>query len=104
MTICIFLGKHLGNYLVIVYFTTKALFRTNAVCRISLLNSFFGQKFHLFGVQVLERILGGQDGDIQSRYFPKVTLCDFHIRKTLHPRNLHGHTVQCFLPLNLFSQ
>lgn len=60
MTICIFLGKYLGNYLIIVYFTTKALFIMNAVCQIFLLNLFLGQDFHLFGVQVLQRILAGR--------------------------------------------
>jgi hypothetical protein len=122
MTICIFLGKYLGNYLVIVYFTTKALFITNAVCQIFLLNLFLGQEFHLFGIQVLKRILEGRGKndfqrnlffhkflyqlgwDTQSRYFPKVTLCDFQIREALHPRDSHRYTVQCVLPLNLFSQ
>ena len=42
--------------------------------------------------------------DTQSQYFPKVTLCDFQIREALHPRDSHRYTVQCVLPLNLFSQ
>jgi hypothetical protein len=104
MTVCIFLGKYLGNYLIIVYFTTKALFITNAVCQIFLLNLFLGQEFHLFGIQVLKRIFEGRGWDTQSRYFPKVTLCDFQIREVLHPRDSHRYTVQCVLPLNLFSQ
>ncbi|CAF2622610.1 unnamed protein product [Rotaria sp. Silwood2] len=104
MTICICMGKYLGNYLIIVYFTTKALFITNAVCQIFLLNLFLGQEFHLFGIQVLKRILQGRGWDTQSRYFPKVTLCDFQIREALHPNDSHRYTVQCVLPLNLFSQ
>ncbi|CAF0815838.1 unnamed protein product [Rotaria sordida] len=104
MTICICMGKYLGNYLIIVYFTTKALFITNAVCQIFLLNLFLGQEFHLFGIQVLQRILQGRGWDTQSRYFPKVTLCDFQIREALHPSDAHRYTVQCVLPLNLFSQ
>ncbi len=104
MTVCIFLGKYLGNYLIIVYFTTKALFITNAVCQIFLLNLFLGQEFHLFGIQVLKRIFEGRGWDTQSRYFPKVTLCDFQIREALHHRDSHRYTVQCVLPLNLFSQ
>ena len=42
--------------------------------------------------------------DTQSKYFPKVTLCDFQIREPLHLRDSHRYTVQCVLPLNLFSQ
>ncbi|CAF3739677.1 unnamed protein product [Rotaria socialis] len=104
LTICICLGKYLGNYLIIVYFTTKALFIANAVCQIFLLNLFLGQEFHLFGIQVLKRILQGRGWDTQSRYFPKVTLCDFQIREALHLNGSHRYTVQCVLPLNLFSQ
>ena len=33
-----------------------------------------------------------------------MTLCDFQIREALHPRDSHRYTVQCVLPLNLFSQ
>ena len=67
MTICIFMGKYLGNYLIIVYFTTKALFITNAVCQIFLLNLFLGQEFHLFGIQVFTRIIEGR-GMEESAY------------------------------------
>ena len=60
LTICAFVGKYLGNYLTIVYFTTKALFIANVVCQIFLLNLFLGQEFHLFGIQVIKRILDGR--------------------------------------------
>jgi hypothetical protein len=56
----LFLYKYLGNYLVIAYFTRKALFIANGVCQIFLLNLFFGQEFHLFGIQVLKKILEGR--------------------------------------------
>jgi hypothetical protein len=68
MTVCIFLGKYLGNYLIIVYFTTKALFITNAVCQIFLLNLFLGQEFHLFGIQVLKRILEGRGKIFRNQF------------------------------------
>ena len=60
MIVCICMGKYLGNYLIIVYFTTKALFILNSVFQIFLLNLFLGQEFHLFGVQVLQRIIEGR--------------------------------------------
>jgi hypothetical protein len=72
MTVCIFLGKYLGNYLIIVYFTTKALYITNAVCQIFLLNLFLGQEFHLFGIQVLHRILQGRGKNYYSKKFSKI--------------------------------
>jgi innexin len=73
MTVCIFMGKYLGNYLIIVYFTTKALFITNAVCQIFLLNLFLGQEFHLFGIQVLSRILEGRGENYSSAFVAEVT-------------------------------
>ena len=60
MIVCICMGKYLGNYSIIVYFTTKALFILKSVFQIFLLNLFLGQEFHLFGVQVLQRIIEGR--------------------------------------------
>ena len=60
MIVCICMGKYLGNYSIIVYFTTKALFILKSVFQIFLLNLFLGQDFHLFGVQVLQRIIEGR--------------------------------------------
>ena len=54
-------------YLQLEIITTKALFITNAVCQIFLLNLFLGQEFHLFGIQVLKRIIEGRGKLIEKK-------------------------------------
>ena len=42
--------------------------------------------------------------DVESRLFPKTTLCDFSIREYGHPKLAHEYTVPCVLLLNLFNE
>ncbi|KAL7675035.1 hypothetical protein ACOME3_001303 [Neoechinorhynchus agilis] len=97
-------GRFLGNYLIILYFSVKCMFGLNVICQIFLLSEFLGQKFQLFGIEVLKRMLAGQGWDSSSKYFPKVTLCDLKVREPGHPQISHQYTVQCVLPINLFNQ
>lgn len=41
---------------------------------------------------------------MESRLFPKTTLCDFSIREYGHPKLAHEYTVPCVLLLNLFNE
>ncbi len=59
-----------------------------------------GYNFHMFGFHVAKHILHGDEWD-QSERFPRVTLCDFHIRQNT---NVHRYTFQCVLPINLFNE
>ncbi|KAH3754631.1 innexin unc-9-like [Dreissena polymorpha] len=94
-------GKRYGNFLVGVYFIVKILYITNAIGQLFLLNEFLGQDYNLFGFQVLDDLINGKDDWTASHRFPRVTLCDFQIRQF---NNIHRYTVQCVLPINLFSE
>ncbi len=61
---------------------------------------FPGYNFHMFGFHVAKHILHGDEWN-QSERFPRVTLCDFHIRQNT---NVHRYTFQCVLPINLFNE
>lgn len=53
----IIFGKKQGNYLLFVYLFTKLLFIGNVVCQLFLLNKFLGNKYNLYGLELLMNIL-----------------------------------------------
>jgi len=55
----------------------------------------------LYGIQVISDLINNQGWEA-SPFFPRVTLCDFKIRRL--GDNLHNYTVQCVLPYNLFNE
>jgi len=93
-------GRRHGNYLIAVYIAVKLLFLANVVGQLFALNLFLGQDFHLFGIDVLRAMIAGYDWTTSSR-FPRVTLCDFRVRRLA---NVQRYTVQCVLPINLFNE
>jgi len=96
------MGKLYGNYLISLYLVVKILYIINALGQLWLLNSFISNdtnKYQLYGVDVLIAIWNKQQPD--TRLFPRITLCDFQIREM---QNVHDHTVQCALPINLFNE
>jgi len=92
--------RHLSSYIVILFTLVKFLFLFNSFVQIFLLNTFLGNDYHLFGLEVLDKFLRGLDWG-ESKRFPRVTLCDFHIREI---GIIHRYTVQCVLPINLFNE
>jgi len=93
-------GRRHGNHLTAGYLAVKLLFLVNVVGQLFALNVFLGQDFHLFGVDVLRAVVAGRDWTASSR-FPRVTLCDFRVRRLA---NVQRYTVQCVLPINLFNE
>ena len=92
-----FAGKLYGNYLITAYLAVKLLYLGNAIGQLFLLDAFLKIDYHLYGVQVVERLIRGQDWGYSER-FPRVTLCEFEIR---HQSRVHQYVVQCALTINL---
>ncbi|CAF1597633.1 unnamed protein product [Adineta ricciae] len=92
--------RHLSAYLVVLFTFVKLLFLINSLIQIVLLNAFLGNEYHLFGFEVINKFMRGLDWG-ESKRFPRVTLCDFHIREV---GIVHRYTVQCVLPINLFNE
>ena len=97
---CMFCGRRYGNYIVSLYIVVKLLYLGNTVLQLYLLDLFLGSDYHLYGFQVAKSIVTGHNITSSDR-FPKVTLCDFEIREL---GNVHKHTVQCVLPINMFNE
>jgi innexin len=90
-----------GTYLVCLYLLIKIFFLSNSLGQLFLLNVLLGHKnFHLYGIEIMQNILNGRDAS-DSVYFPRVTMCDFKVRDVAQ---VHTHTVQCVLPINLFNE
>jgi hypothetical protein len=92
--------RHLSSFIVLLFTFVKFLFLFNSLVQIFLLNAFLGNDYHLFGFEVLLNLIRGLDWG-ESKRFPRVTLCDFHIREI---GIVHRYTVQCVLPINLFNE
>ena len=92
--------RHLSSFIVLLFTFVKLLFLINSLVQIFLLNAFLGNDYHLFGFEVIDKFARGLDWG-ESKRFPRVTLCDFHIREI---GIVHRYTVQCVLPINLFNE
>ena len=92
--------RHLSSFIFLLFTFVKFLYTLNALAQIFLLNTFLGNDYHLFGFEVLVKFIRGLDWG-ESKRFPRVTLCDFHIREI---GIVHRYTVQCVLPINLFNE
>ncbi len=97
---CLICGRRYGNYLAFLYLSVKILYMINVIGQLFLLDAFLGTDYHVYGIQVLHKLVINQDWTASER-FPRVTLCDFQIRQL---GNIHRHTVQCVLPINLFNE
>lgn len=98
--LCLTCGNRFGNYLITLYLFVKLIFLSNVLFQLFLIDRFLGAEYHLYGFQMVADFVSGADR-VPARRFPRVTLCDFEIRQM---GNIHRHTVQCVLPINLFNE
>ncbi|VDN01264.1 unnamed protein product [Thelazia callipaeda] len=95
------LGKIYGAYVTVVYLFVKSLHLCNVVVQFIMLNNFLETSdYPFFGGHVLYDLIMGREWRDSGR-FPRVTLCDFEIRVL---GNVHRHTVQCVLVVNMFTE
>ena len=62
-------GRYLGNYLVVLYMTTKLMYISISLFQIFLLSTMLGSNFAFYGIQVLYRLYRGE-----RSFFPMITL------------------------------
>ena len=97
---CIIYGKGYGNYLSICYLIIKAFYVCNSVGQLYMLDVFLGTDYHVYGIDVVRKFVTMDDWTVSER-FPRVTLCDFQVRRQTEN---HRYIVQCVLPINLFNE
>ena len=98
---CCSVGQRSGNYLAFGYVLVKLLYIINAIGQLFLLNVFMGDRFHLYGFEILRKWYLGLKIEAVER-FPRITMCRFVIR-TLGD-NIQNYDVQCLLPNNIYNE
>lgn len=91
---------------IVMFVSQLFLFVGNAIGQLYLLNYLLGADdlgvhFAEFGIHVIRLVIQGIDVGLNSKIFPRVTMCDFQIRQF---SNIQDYTVECALPINLFSE
>lgn len=93
-------GTKFGNYLVLLYIGVKFLYIANVFLQLFVLNAVLKTNYNIFGLEQI-RSLEENRGFMNNTVFPKVTMCDFKIRVL---GNVQRYTVQCVLPMNLYTE
>jgi len=97
---CMGYGKRSGIYVTWLYLMTKLLYVLNILVQFVILNAFLGPQYTFWGAGILQDIWYGRSWK-ESGHFPRVTMCDFHVRVL---GNIHRWTVQCVLMINMFNE
>ena len=85
-----------------LYMFQKLLFIVNIVLQFVALGMILGDQFYLYGAQVVAEPIPDHQWTARGFVaFPRVTLCDFKVRRL---GNIHRYTLQCVLPLNLYIE
>lgn len=90
-------------YVSFCYFIMKGLFIVNAIVQLAIISRFLGIQNAdsiFWGMVLVINLFKGNDWS-RTGIFPRVTMCDFEVREL---GNIHRWSVQCVLPLNMFSE
>ena len=77
------IGYRYANYIVMIYLVSKGLYVANVVTQLFVMNTFLGSTFSSYGLDAVSSMVRGDDW-MASKRFPRVTACDFNVRRTQH--------------------
>ncbi|XP_067685808.1 innexin unc-9-like [Haliotis asinina] len=97
---CFCLGGRNGTYLAGLYLCVKFCYVFASIGILLLLNQLLAMEYTVFGVEMIHNFIKNKEMR-ESPLFPRVTLCDFQIRRL---QNIQRYTVQCVLAVNLYHE
>ncbi|PAV79958.1 hypothetical protein WR25_13009 [Diploscapter pachys] len=97
---CFRFGRGLGSYVTLLYLLVKGLYVANILTQFYILNRFLGSSYLFWGIQTFVDLYNGREW-MDSGVFPRVTLCDFQVRRL---GNIHRYTAQCVLSINMINE
>ena len=80
-TFCCCCGRRLGNYLAILFVFSKLLYIANVIGQLFILNSVLKTTYNIFGFEFMDNIQTEDGYWVNSPIFPRVTMCDFRVRR-----------------------
>uniref|UniRef100_A0A1I7ZUZ4 Innexin n=1 Tax=Steinernema glaseri TaxID=37863 RepID=A0A1I7ZUZ4_9BILA len=101
-------GKGLGSYVSCLYLFVKLLYVINIFAQFTILNNFLSSDNYQvgtwYGFSAFQELWNGDivsENSYASKIFPRVTMCDFKVRRLA---NIHRYTVQCVIMINMFNE
>lgn len=99
--LCLRLSRgNLGSYCTALYLAMKLLNTANVGLQFWIMNQFLGTGYRFWGAEVLADLVRGREWH-DSGHFPRVTLCDFAVRRL---GQIQKYSIQCVLMLNMFNE
>ncbi|KAI6183066.1 Innexin family-containing protein [Aphelenchoides bicaudatus] len=89
-----------GRIVLFTYLAVKIIYAFNALFQFFLVKWMLGTDSFMWGYNVLMDLIAGREWP-ETGNFPRVNLCDFAVRVL---GNLHRHTLQCVLMINMFNE
>ena len=98
--LCKWIGRRLNGYMVLLFLFTKVLYFFNIIAQLLVLKAILQTTYGTFGFDFLNDVQNEEYFE-NSPIFPKRSMCDFKIRNL---GNVQRYTVQCVLPINLYTE
>jgi len=89
-----------GYYTTTVYMLIKVVYIANVIGQFFMMNRYLAPEYNWWGFGILNDLAHGRQWH-ESGHFPRVTLCDFTIRRLGQSQT---YTIQCVLVLNMLNE